>query len=132
MAPKTKKKRFTIPTAMLVGVWSEAIANETSWEAMCMHLWDELQKDEQLAANNKPALDEDDIEWASWSNEGKYKFISERASRKAVLVRKTVKSDYPKRDVEQIMPFPDGYHRRPGGSGAMSTGAILKAFGQTP
>ena len=142
MPPKGKKReagiRFTMDTKAFVLIWRNSV-EEKDWESFCHLLWNRFTKDTDNPTNknNRKELDEWKAGWKKWSNEERYRFISERADRKIQLIKSRAKKALEKdgdttTDVDTLLKVHKGHDARPTAPGkqtkALTITQILDTF----
>jgi hypothetical protein len=130
MAPKAKKKRFTLDTAAFVTLWRNHLnlkskAGEDVWRKFVMNAFDRFTGGNELG--NQAYLLEVDRNWKKWSADAKYAFLSEKCYSKAIIIKRNLaKGENGGHNVE----LPQGYKTRngPGSTKRVTTEDIWNIF----
>ena len=117
-------KRFKADTAAFCSIWAAHLNGKDMWNKFVLNCFDRFTRENEF--NNRELLHNEDKQWKKWTDDQKYKFLSERCYSKAIAIQRSQKK---KEGID--VPLPDGYLTRKGSGGSkrLTSGDIRKIFG---
>ena len=110
--PKTKKTlRFQMDSEAFASIWSNHISHPgaDSWRKFVINCFERFSENSESYNINTLNSDPECEGWASWGDDEKYNYLSERCYAKCMALRAKFKKDTGKE-----IPMPNGYKTRKG------------------
>jgi len=107
--PPKKNKRFSMDTASFATIWANHLKSSKSndWKTFVLACFDRFTGGSEFS--NKEMLQAEDKNWAKWSDDQKYTFLSERCYSKCIGINRRLAL------AEKPAPqLPTGYKDRAG------------------